>query len=117
MKKSEIEKELDARQDRLRYAWKKGVICYAYDLIEELEDDEVPTEERLLNGAKDWEQYSYGGCSLIYDEDICKRLCSPSVIRRKKEGELPPNSRETWLDVQAQALRDAAQLVLKLAKK
>ena len=117
MKKSEIEKEFDARYDKVRSAWEKGVLCYAYDLLSECEDDETPTEKRLLNGAKDWEQYSYGGLALVYDEDICYRLCPPSEIRRKNGGELPPNSRETWLDVQARALYQAARLVLKLAKK
>lgn len=27
-----------------------------------------------MNGAKSWAQYSYGGCSLVYDGDIAERL-------------------------------------------
>lgn len=58
----------------------------------------------MLNGASDWKEYSYGGCAYVYNEDIMKQLCTPSEIKRKRNGELNPNSRETWLDVQARAL-------------
>ncbi len=91
--------------------WKKGVETYAQELIESLEGRDV-TIENLLNGAKDWRQYSYGGCSLIYDHDICARLATPSCQKRKKHGELQPTSQETWLEWQWMALRQAARLVL-----
>ena len=58
-------------------AWKKGVKEYADELLDNLEKkaqinerfpkDEKELKEWLLNGAMDWEDYSYGGCSLIYD--------------------------------------------------
>ena len=95
-------------------AWSKGVQLYAEELREFLaENDLQATKENLLNGARDWSEYSYGGCSLIYDADIAERLCSPSELKRKKGGELQPNSRETWLDVQARALNQAARIVLR----
>lgn len=95
-------------------AWFKGVAIYADELRESLADNNLPaTKENLLNGARDWAQYSYGGCALIYDADIAERLCSPSELKRKKGGELQPNSRETWLDVQARALSQAARRVLR----
>ena len=65
----------------------------------------------LLNGAADWSQYSWGGCSLIYDGDIAERLCCPSELKKTRNGERRPNSREEWLDVQARALFQAANRV------
>jgi hypothetical protein len=96
-----------------RSAWRRGVNSYALELVEsaenELNSENVKAE--LLNGAQSWKQYSEGGCSLIYDADIAERLCSPSELKKKKGGELQPNSRENWLDVQARALFQAFNLV------
>lgn len=107
----QIRTELDKRSDRS--AWDRGVTAYAYDLLDNVEDaarDGQPLntrrewKEAMLNGAQDWTEYSYGGSSLCYDGDIAKRLCTPSELKRKRNGELNPNSRESWLDVQARAL-------------
>ena len=75
-------------------AWKRGVKEYTDELLDNLEEkaqyyERLPRNEKelkewLLNGAMDWEDYSYGGCSLIYDGDIAERLCTPSEL--KKEG-------------------------------
>ena len=104
-----------------RSAWSKGVKTYAYELIEEMDDSKEfygsPLDQKeLLNGAISWNQYSYGGCSLIYDADIAERTSNPSELKKTKGGELKPNSREEWLDVQARALFQAERLILKLAK-
>lgn len=60
---------LEARKDRS--AWNKGVTLYAFELLEELEErakDEgrnpepgKECREWMLNGAQDWNQYSWGG--------------------------------------------------------
>ena len=115
-------KELEARKDRS--AWDKGVTLYAFELVEELEErakyegrnPEPGAECKLwmLNGAQDWNQYSWGGCSLIYNSDIAERLCCPSELKRTRNGERRPNSREEWLDTQARALYQAANRVLRL---
>lgn len=104
---------IKARKDRS--AWDRGVNAYALELLDnlaELTPDDLADPESvrgaLLNGADTWERYSYGGCSLIYDCDIAARLCTPSELRRCKGGDLNPNSREIWLDVQARALFQAA---------
>lgn len=107
-----------------RGAWNNGVKLYALDLLEELdtaikdgyfavEDLNAPKllDRQMLNGAEDWTQYSYGGCSLIYDGDIAERLCNPSELKKTHNGERNPNGRETWLDVQARALYQAARRV------
>ena len=102
-------------------AWDKGVKLYALDLIEEMPDDQEfygsPMDRKdLLNGADDWQQYSEGGCSLIYDGDIAERLCNPTEYKRTREGQNPPNARETWGDVQTRALFQAQHLICRLAK-
>lgn len=98
-----------------RSAWSRGVIAYALELLDnlaELTPDDLADPEAvrrgLLNGADNWQQYSYGGSALIYDSDIAERLCTPSELKRCKGGDHNPNSREIWLDVQARALFRAA---------
>ena len=99
-----------------RSAWNHGVMRYALELINSIEVGEEITEKCLLNGAENWHQYSEGGCALIYDFDICHRLCTPSEIKKTKDGERRPNKRENWIDVQARALYQAAQLIMKIKK-
>lgn len=104
-----------------RSAWDKGVRAYALDLIDNLERDTYTNYKdviaALLNGARDWREYSYGGCALIWDGDIAARLCTPSEYTRKRGGELAPNNRETWLDVQARALGHAQALILRAVRR
>ena len=96
-------------------AWKKGVKSYALEMVEgaEVELTKENAKETLLNGARDWKHASLGGCFDVYDCDIAERLCSPSELKRKKGGDLQPNSRETWLDVQARALCQACRLIVR----
>jgi len=108
-----------------RSAWDKGLADYIddfvdtiiYDLAHNYVDPEVDfsnyrtMQKYLLNGARDWQEFSEGGCSLVYDEDIARRLCSPSEFKRCY-GKYGPNSRESWIDVQARALRQASQILL-----
>lgn len=111
-----IRTAIHSRRDRS--AWNKGVNLYAVDLLNDLEERcsyegrEPETREELtawlLNGAKNWRQYSEGACALICDCDIAERLCTPSELKRSRNGERNPNSRESWLDVQARALNQAA---------
>ena len=114
--------ELEARKDRS--AWDKGVTVYALELVEELEEraeyekrDPAPgaeLREWLLNGAHDWKQYSWGGCALCYDEQIAERLCTPSELKKTRNGERRPNASEEWLDVQARALYQACNRLAKI---
>jgi len=98
-----------------RSAWRRGVKAYALEMIEGVEDGFA--QVTLLNGAENWREYSYGGCALIYDADIAERLCAPGEYRKTREGERAPNSRETWLDVQARALGQAATLIASTFKR
>lgn len=110
----QVRKELNKWNDRS--AWNKGVNKYALELLDSVDaaarnGKQLNTlsewENALLNGAENWKEYSYFGNALICDEDIAKRLCTPSELKLKRNGELNPNSRETWLDVQSRALYQA----------
>ena len=113
-----------------RSAWDRGVQQYAEDFAAELAEnlnggyislDDLRTgkgaEEAMLNGADNWDQYSYGGSSYIYDWDIARILCTPSELKRTRNGERNPNSRETWLDVQARALFQACNRTKKAIRR
>lgn len=110
-----------------RSAWARGVRAYAEELCGNLRTavayaaetgapspltDRETVRAALLNGARDWSEYSWGGCALIYDGDIAARVCTPSELRRTHGGQRDPNPRETWLDVQARALYQAGAVVL-----
>lgn len=104
-----------------RSAWGRGVKTYALELLEDLPANvnygsAASLEADLLNGASSWSQYSWDGCSLVYDEDIAARLCTPSELKKTRNGERRPNSREEWLDVQARALRCAAYDIKRAAE-
>lgn len=73
---------------------------YCLEIVEALEDGtDIPINSKnysynqtsklieiLLNGAEDWQEYSHEGNSLIYDEDIYKRLYTPTERKRLKGG-------------------------------
>ena len=99
-----------------RSAWNRGVMIYAFELVNSIDVGEEVTKKNLLNGAKDWKEYSEGGCTLIYDVDICHRLCTPSEIKKTHNGERRPNKQENWIDVQARALYQAARLIMKIKR-
>ena len=61
---------------------------------------------------EDWKSYSRTGCSLIYNQDIAKRLCTPSEYKRAEKNEFfRANSREDWLDCQGRALYQAGEMI------
>lgn len=112
---AKIAAELGTR--KYRSAWDKGVTLYAWDLLDEIQEradyehkepeTTAQLKEYALNGAENWNQYSWGGSALIYNGDIAERLCSPSERKKTRNGERRPNSLEDWLDTQARALSQA----------
>lgn len=113
---------LEQRKDRS--AWSRGVTAYAVDMLQQIADyyeggyisaDDLETlataEAVALNGARNWSEYSWGGSALVYDGDIAAALCTPSELKKTRNGERRPNSREEWLDVQARALFQAFRRV------
>lgn len=83
---------------------KRGGKNYDLELIDELPDDyymifdnQQELKEQLkiftkllLNGADNWQQYSYYGNAYCYDEEIACALCNPSEYRITKGGEKQP---------------------------
>lgn len=122
---ADIRREIAERP--VRSAWDKGCREYAIELFDELvehrkltdqsELGENVTEKELLCGASDWNQYSFGGCTLVYDGDICERLCTPKEAERLKYGERKPPLHDSWLDAQAAALKQAANIVRRVANR
>ena len=113
-----------------RSAWNRAVTVYALELLDDLAeaaehgyfdpaDLAAPKmlKKALLNGADSWSQYSWGGCSLIYNSDIAERVCTPSELKKRNGGEWRPNSCEEWLDVQARALFQACNRIVRHARK
>lgn len=119
-----IRAELNARHDHS--AWDKAVTLYALDLLEDIQShanererfpvDGAELELWALNGADNWHHYSTGACSLVWSGDIAARVCTTSELKRKRGGELYPNSRETWLDVQARALYQACNRIRSICR-
>lgn len=119
MRVADFKKEI--REHPARSAWDKGRRQYALEIFCDVVEnrnltdaDELGadiTEAEQLCGARDWREYSYGGCSLIYDSDICDRLCTEKGAERLKHGERKPVTYDNWLDAQASALKQAARLV------
>lgn len=119
----EVRERLNARNGRS--AWDKGVIAYAHDMLDSLEENFTAEEienigfgdlkKSILNGAKNWKQYSEGGCALCYDMQIAKRLCTKSELKRTHNGVNKPNKEESWLDVQTRALYQAYSLIRTLS--
>lgn len=118
---AEIRQEIENKKPRS--AWDKGVREYALEMLEDMENERklaketdmavypATLEAELLNGAMNWKQYSWGGCSLVYDMQIAKRLCSPSELKKTRNGERQPNANEQWLDVQTRALHQAENMI------
>lgn len=121
MKKQELLNKLEKLTPRS--AWRRAVVSDAVDLLENAPEDLPNTWEELkkllLNGAADWSAYSYGACALAYDEDIARHYCTPSELRRvtRKDGTISEraDAQENWLDVQARALWQAANLIRQAA--
>lgn len=49
----------------------------------------------------------WGGSHLCYDYDIARHYCTPSELKRNRDGQRRPNTREEWSDVQARAIYQA----------
>lgn len=119
-----IRTELNARHDRS--AWNKAVTLYALDLLDDVQShanehkrapvDGAELELWALNGAGNWHHYSTGACSLVWSGDIAARVCTPSMYKRKHEGASEPGNGQTWLDVQADALKQACWRIRKICR-
>lgn len=119
-KYEEIRIRLNQRWLNEKSKWSCAVAEYADEVFESIiDEDEIilgiettaDLEKALLNGATNWKNYSWGGCSLVYNYDIAQRCCTPSKFKKTNGGNNRPNKNEEWLDVQARALYQAWLLI------
>lgn len=109
----------EIRSQKPRSAWGNGVKKYALELLEDVKEwkggafnlTQANYQSFILNGASNWKEYSWGGSSLIHDEDIAKRLSTKTELALTQNGQRRPNAREEWLDTQARALHQASMLI------
>lgn len=115
MKKSVLLEKINAFP--ARSAWDKAVKTYAYEVVEDLDVEEISynpgLSTTLLNGASSWPQYSFSGCSLCYDVQIAERIMSPSEFKRWARAKNPLYKIDL-LATQATALFQAEKLIRKL---
>lgn len=110
-----IRKALKERKGRS--AWDKAITVYALEILDNVEkspENRKLLEKQLLNGAENWHQYSQDGCSLIYDEDIAKRICTPSELKRTQNGRWNFRKGISWLTLQGYLLEAATYLIFDL---
>jgi hypothetical protein len=118
----EIQKQLE--NQKARSCWARGVLDFAVDLVADAIENNgaeftppsrSELERLLLNGAENWEKYSRGGGALVSNTSIAKALCTPSELKKNKNGQRRPSKKEERLDIQARALFQACQKILALA--
>lgn len=113
MKKDEVIAKLNEMKSHSKRmsAWEKGIYEYAFDILEPLDDElDYSDYKTLLNGAESWTQYSRGGCALVCDDDIAKRMCTPSEYKRYlNSGENSKYNKDMYFidNVQVRALYQA----------
>jgi len=104
-----------------RGTWSRAVRDDAYTLVEGMEVDALPSDPRalkslLLNGARDWYQYSADGCALVYYVDIAGHYLTKAEYARWSKPRHEPSmgfGGETLIDMQARALAQAYRIVLR----
>lgn len=114
----ELKNKLNKEQKHARGTYQRGVYEYAFELVDNIADNYITTaeelehlesitnlKERALNGAENWTQYSWGGCSLCYNYDILSRLFCKSIVKKYENAD-SVRSRHL-LDYQADALSKA----------
>lgn len=115
--KEMILKEFDKETKKSRSYWAEKAKDYAYSLLENFEDDRnfdsvSKFKKALLNGAKDWEQYSYWGNSLCYNVQIAKAVLPPKKFEQYYNDKLFIPS-DKLMTLQIRALKQAWQLIEK----
>ena len=130
MNVKELKNKLNEEQKHARGTYQKAICQYAFELVDNISDNYKTTaeelehlesitslKERALNGASGWEQYSWGGCSLCYNDDILTRLFCPSLVKKYQNTDTIRGRH--LLDYQASALARAfckINFIIKMSK-
>lgn len=114
----ELKNKLNEEQKHTRGTYQKALYSYALELCDNIADNYITTaeelehlesitnlKERALNGAENWNQYSWGGCSLCYNYDILSRLFCKSIVKKYENADSVRGRH--LLDWQASALAKA----------
>lgn len=110
-------------QEKSRSAWARGVNNVAVDIVSEILENANGSDALHFYHVDDFARHFYnvslrkavyGGCFYYYDYDIAKNFCTPSELKRVKNGERNPNSRETWLDVLYRGAYQAIRHIISL---
>ena len=107
-----------------RSKWKRVVHADAIEIISNLIDDgkdcEVKSakhlESLMLCGAENWKRYSEGcyGVCVPSDVEIACKYSTNTELKLTKCGQKRPNSRETWIEVQARGLFQSYRLATEI---
>ena len=114
----ELKNKLNEEEKKARGTYNKAIYQYAFELVDNIADNYITTaeelehlenitnlKERALNGATNWNQYSWGGCSLCYNYDILQRLFCKSIAKKYENADSVRGRH--LLDCQASALSKA----------
>ena len=110
-------------QEKPRSAWSRGVNNIAIDIVAKILEEHDGNDAPHFYSVPDFAWHFYGvslreavdgGCFLIYDTHIAANFCTPSELKRVKNGERNPNSRETWLDVMYRGAYQAISHIITL---
>lgn len=126
----ELKNKLNEEQKHTRGTYQKAVYLYAFELVDNIADNYITTadelehlenitnlKDRALNGATNWNQYSWGGCSLCYNFDILSRLFCKSIVKKYENADSVKGRH--LLDWQASALSRAfckINFIIKMSK-
>ena len=110
-------------KEKPRSAWRRGVNKIAINIVEEILDYSYDNDAPHFINVEDFARHFYGdslraavdgGCMLIYDYDIARNFCTPSELKRTKNGEYSPNRAESWLDVMYRGAYQAIKHIITL---
>lgn len=110
-------------QEKPRSAWSRGVNNVGVDIVGEILENANGNDASHFNHVDDFSKHFYGvslreavygGCFLIYNSDIAENFCTPSELKRTKNGEYNPNRSESWLDVMYRGAYQAIRHIITL---
>lgn len=110
-------------QEKPRSAWARGVNNIARDIVTQILENAAGNDAPHYYSVPDFCTEFYGaslreavdgGCFLVYDYDIAENFCTPSELKRTKNGEYNPNRSETWLDVMYRGAYQAIRHIIRL---
>lgn len=126
----QLKNKLEEEQKHAKGIYQKAICQYAFELVDNIADNYITTpeelghlenitnlKERALNGATNWSQYSWSGCSLCYNYDILERLFCKSIVKKYENADSVRGRH--LLDYQAAALSRAfskINFIIKISK-